>query len=557
MAAADTQTFAQPDFSEWSEEMTAEYRRDRCNADCTPSFPSEATVEDIFQRARATQTHLATSFLFAVYVRACAELAGEGRRPTFDRANRASSSPLGPSRIRAGFEGQIRIDWTHRDDDAGIAGADRDGCYRSPEERQGAAPDDRSDLYSMTLCIAELFVLKRLSDRNSIVDSEGWADFAELMEKGTRLRRDLGLLFLKALDPNFEHRTPGPNAMVEELVRIGRKNGLKAPRSAIASHLHRLFGDPPEVDPVAPRTKSRRAWGSLDVFASLRTPAPLRARQLLPPPSPTAHRLFASSNRVAPPPTPLPSFELPTEQPSLSSLLPSSPPRSTDTPPPVARSVPPVPSPAGVLSDRLGWSNIAIARLSPATKSVVVGAVIAALLAPPFLKSRTSKVVTVAAGPGGELLPDVQVVLDGKQSCAGARCAFEASPGVHEVTAHAEGYISQIQLVAIPSGETAAINFRLERGGSSLDVSGHPEGASLVIDGRWIGRLPLRVDLAPGLHRVRIEADRFFPDERIVDLKVAEARRIADIALLPRRTAPVDELAGESALTGAGSLRHW
>jgi len=160
--------------------------------------------------------------------------------------------------------------------------------------------------------------------------------------------------------------------------------------------------------------------------------------------------------------------------------------------------------------------------------------ILAAVTAIPFLRSRPGKVVTVVAGHGGELLPNAEMVIDGKEKCSGARCTFETAAGVHEVTARAEGYLPQLQLIALGSGEAGAMNFRLERGGGSLDISGYPEGASLIVDGRWFGRLPLRVELSPGIHLVRVEADRFLPEERIVELKIGETKRIGDLVLRVR-----------------------
>ena len=255
-----------------------------------------------------------------------------------------------------------------------------------------------------------------------------------------------------------------------------------------------------------------KSWGNLDVFASLAPPTPARTRQLLPPPIVTGRRAWNSSERILPPPAPLPAFALGSEPPAL------------------ARTIPPPKPP-----------------LLQGRKGILLVALLAAVTTLPFLKSRPGKVVTVAAGHGGELLPNAEMVIDGTRTCSGARCTFDAAAGVHEVTARAEGYLPQLQLIAVGSGEAAAMNFRLERGGSSLDISGNPEGATLVVDGRWIGRLPLQVDLSPGLHRVRVEADGFSPEERTVKLKIGETKKIGDVALLARigRVSIQSPLAGD------------
>jgi len=150
-----------------------------------------------------------------------------------------------------------------------------------------------------------------------------------------------------------------------------------------------------------------------------------------------------------------------------------------------------------------------------------------------FLKAGPSQVFTSAAGHWGEPLSSAVMVVDGAQKCTGARCSFELSPGVHEVSARADGYAPQLQLVAVRSSEPTAINFRLERGGSALKVSGQPSSASLLVDGAPAGRLPLEVELAPGTHHLRIEAEHFLAAERDVELALGETKRLDDIALQP------------------------
>jgi hypothetical protein len=97
---------------------------------------------------------------------------------------------------------------------------------------------------------------------------------------------------------------------------------------------------------------------------------------------------------------------------------------------------------------------------------------------------------------------------------------------------HADGYVPQLQLVAVQPREPAAVNFRLERGGSSVKISGQPEGASLVLDGERAGRLPLQVDVAPGTHRLRFEAEHFVPEERTLEITLGETK-LTDVALRP------------------------
>jgi hypothetical protein len=164
----------------------------------------------------------------------------------------------------------------------------------------------------------------------------------------------------------------------------------------------------------------------------------------------------------------------------------------------------------------------------------LLGVVLAAIVAFPFLRGGPGKVFTSTAGHWGEPLVNATTDIDGEQKCTGSRCTFEVSAGVHEVTVRAEGYVAQLQLVAVHSKEPAAVNFRLERGGSALKLSGRPDGATVLLDDEPMGKLPLEFELTPGTHQLRIEAERYLPEERTVDLAVGETKRFADVALRPQ-----------------------
>jgi hypothetical protein len=138
------------------------------------------SLDAVFERARASGEPLPTAFIFAVYLQACAELSGTGRRPARHREDRRAEAELSPDRIFVGFDGQVKIDWARGDAeyDAAAPGHPARRSYLSPEQLRGLPTNGRSDLYSLALCIAELFVLKRLSDgRGAIAGSEGGAEF--------------------------------------------------------------------------------------------------------------------------------------------------------------------------------------------------------------------------------------------------------------------------------------------------------------------------------------------------------------------------------------------
>jgi PEGA domain len=533
---------------EWSEETTAVYRADP-KRDGPHAWVLGQSVEAIFERARRIGVPLPTAFIFAVYIQACSELAGAGRRPPRHKEERRADPELGPDRIFVGFDGLVKIDWADHDGDApGPTASERSRrSYRSPEQLRGLPTSGRSDLFSLALTISELFVLKRLSDgRGSITDSEGGTEFADLLRKGMRIPRELGSMLLKSLALDVEQRPFGVTSLTEDLERIGNKLGLRVHPSMTASHMRRLFFDapaPPDLpDPPAPPalpTEVRENRGSLDLFASLPKPAPPKGPgQLLPPPIAAEPRHTSMSpmrpSSRPPPPPPI--------RPSPPSTRPSPPrsrvqsmharPQESEPPPGLARTLPPaqaqpvVPRPSSPAPEAPSWA------LSRPTKALVALLVVAAV-AFPFVKTGPGKVFIAAAGHWGEPLPNAVTVIDGEQRCAGARCTFEVAAGVHEVTAGADGYVPQLQLIAVRSRELAAVNFKLERGGSALKISGQPDGSSVALDGERIGKLPMDIELAPGTHRLRVEAEHFVPEERDIEVTLGETKRLGDIALQP------------------------
>jgi hypothetical protein len=627
---------------EWGEEPTTVYKHDptRDGADV-----SGQSVDAVFERARRTGVPLPTAFIFSLYVQACGELAGTGRRPPRHKEDRHAEPELGPHRIFVGFDGRVKIDWAERE----VEEAKRTRrSYLSPEQLRGLPTNGRSDLYSLALTIAELFVLKRLSDgRGAINESEGGADLAELLRSGTRIPRELGSMLLKSLALDVEQRPFGVTSLMEDLERIGYKVGLRVQLSEMASHMRRLFSDAPpppvpssppssaefapssapaapsEIDapaakptsklepsptappppsypividesellgdpvPVAkapPRRTSPPAlsrmmppppplpqderFGNLDVFASLPKPGTQAMPQLLPPPiveagqlAPVPERAFAAehvaprapSTRPPPPravasPRPVPPRPAPSTRPSR--RMPES-----EPPPGLARTLPPPePHPIPLRRPRAA----AAPRPGLSGGKVLLGMGLAALVAFPFLRSGPGKVFTSTAGHWGEPLVNAVTDVDGEQKCTGPRCSFELSAGVHEVTVRAEGYVAQLQLVAVHSREPAAVNFRLERGGSALKIAGRPDGASVLLDGEPMGRMPLEFELTPGTHSLRFEAEHYLPEERTIDLTVGETKRFSDVALKPlfgKATLDVRTPGAEIALVSASERK--
>jgi hypothetical protein len=508
----------EPD-TEW-EETTAVYQPEPQREGMQAAL-HEQSFETLFERARQIGTPLPTPFLYSLHLQSCIELANRGRRPPRHKEDKQPDPELGPDRIFVGFDGQVRIDWAARENSQ----SKPPRSYRSPERIRGLPTNGRADLFSLALIIAELFVLKRLSDgEGSVSSSEGASEFAEMLRNGTRIPRELGSVLLKSLAFDVDQRPVGVTSLIEDLERIGRKLDLHADPAIAASHLRRLFFDPaaqstpPSARPEAPDERDERSLPLAPPLQSAIRPAEFFPRRPTTPtgPSSSVERPIC---QAATPPV------------SCALLVRPEAPKS-DPPPATSRTLPPtqtqtLPSPPQPYArEGWRWARFSITKLAVA---VALGAAMSFL----FLRPGRGKVFVAASGPWGEPLPRAVTELDGRQSCSGARCAFEVSPGVHEVTIRAEGYVPQLQIVALNASESAAMNFRLERGSSTLKISGSPEGALVAVDGESMGRLPLQMDLAPGTHHLHLESEHFLPLERDIELNLGEATHLNDIDLRP------------------------
>jgi serine/threonine-protein kinase len=159
---------------------------------------------------------------------------------------------------------------------------------------------------------------------------------------------------------------------------------------------------------------------------------------------------------------------------------------------------------------------------------VVAGAVF-------FATQRGGKVAVFVAGPGGNPLSSLTVLVDGMQKCTASPCNLELDKGIHAIKATADGYVAQEQGATVHPGEEIAINFKLEKKseGTGLKVGGKQDGVELFIDGKEIGPLPQEVkDLAPGTHKLLIKgSDRYEAEERTVSVDAEQVKDLGTVAL--------------------------
>ncbi|HEX9295161.1 MAG TPA: serine/threonine-protein kinase, partial [Polyangiaceae bacterium] len=196
--------------------------------------------------------------------------------------------------------------------------------YMSPEQVRGLPIDQRSDVFSLGICLWELLTLERLfAGDNEIVIMEKIraSEIPSLTSKAPDTPPELERIVLKALAKDVDERYARATELLEDLSSFARANGLNADRERAAEYMRRLFAGDAAIDaPLEGKVQmaEQKSGSDLDVFEGLsRKPAraddaptpfaPPVARNSRPPPLPPAkHRTLLGMPGAPLHPSPVP-----------------------------------------------------------------------------------------------------------------------------------------------------------------------------------------------------------------------------------------------------------
>jgi hypothetical protein len=109
--------------------------------------------------------------------------------------------------------------------------------------------------------------------------------------------------------------------------------------------------------------------------------------------------------------------------------------------------------------------------------------------------------------------------------------------GDGRVTLTLAGYLTQTRDVVVREGEITTIDLELQKAAdraASLTVVGRPEGATVRLAGREVGRLPLTLaGLDPGRQSLELSADQHNPWRGDLLLEAGSATRVEAVLLRP------------------------
>lgn len=234
--------------------------------------------------------------------------------------------------------------------------------YMAPEQVKGVDVDQRTDIFSLGICLWEMLTLKRLFQADNellVIEKVRHLQVQAPSAMGAQCPPELDRIVLKALAKAPDERYRAGQDVYRDLNHVAAALGVTT-RDQIAQYMQRAF---PGARPVpagtdgnmnarqgremgAMATQNEKGGSDLDIFEGLGKkgvsgpPVPSR-----PPPPP-------SSSRSAPPPPPpankrtLVGVTAPTPPPPLGAVPPPSGPASRQPPPPPGRSnLPPVVAP--------------------------------------------------------------------------------------------------------------------------------------------------------------------------------------------------------------------
>jgi formylglycine-generating enzyme required for sulfatase activity len=111
---------------------------------------------------------------------------------------------------------------------------------------------------------------------------------------------------------------------------------------------------------------------------------------------------------------------------------------------------------------------------------------------------------------------------------------IELPPGEHEIAVRAEGYADFSTTVRMEGlGRREALAVALIRASAPVTFQSNTAGATLEVDGKEIGTLPLTAELAAGTRAIEVHAPGHKPWKQSLSVVAGEAQSIGPVALAP------------------------
>ncbi|WP_198362270.1 PEGA domain-containing protein [Thermococcus profundus] len=124
---------------------------------------------------------------------------------------------------------------------------------------------------------------------------------------------------------------------------------------------------------------------------------------------------------------------------------------------------------------------------------------------------------------------EAEVYVDGHIVGTTPLAGYIISTGEHTIKLSKEGYEDYTETVFITPGETKEVHAILTEKKGTLQISSTPEGASIYIDGNYMGKTPQTLQVLPGTHTVTIAMQDYQNYTTTITVRAGESERITAI----------------------------
>ena len=243
----------------------------------------------LFDRAAKQKEPLPLAFVLYVIAETCHGLDyAHHRTDARGKALGVVHRDVSPQNVLVSFDGEVKII------DFGIAKASGKLArtqvgtikgkfgYMSPEQVRGLPIDQRSDVFSLGICLWELLSLQRLfvgDNEVVIMEKIRRGEIPSLVEMAPETPVELEQIVRKALANDVDERYPTATELASDITAFARANGLVLEAAQAADYMRRIFAGDPAIDASLEEGASmadQKNGSDLDVFDGLlkKNPAP-------------------------------------------------------------------------------------------------------------------------------------------------------------------------------------------------------------------------------------------------------------------------------------------
>ena len=267
----------------------------------------------IFDRAAKHKKPIPLDFVLYVMSQACRGLAYAHRRTDArGKALGVVHRDVSPQNVLVSFDGAVKII------DFGIAKASGKVTrtqvgtikgkfgYMSPEQVRGLPIDQRSDVFSLGICLWELLTLQRLfvgDNEVAIMEKIRRGEIPDLAAVAPETPPEVERIVRRALANDVDERYPTATELDSDITAFARANGLVLETAHAADYMRRVFAGDPAIDESLEEGASmadQKTGSDLDVFDGLlkKNPPPSDDEA----PTPFAPQVASNSVKTVPPP---------------------------------------------------------------------------------------------------------------------------------------------------------------------------------------------------------------------------------------------------------------